>query len=442
MKIKKSLPRIYELVFVLLVAFVFVSSNIVVASAEALRIKEPSAVNVEVMGEVIDLETLKVESISGNVKITDTIEDAVDITTSLKISPTNFFTIENAGAQVIWESVLLPNGLKVLTDINIDDYRNGLFISISVRRNGDGWLHLATGTETRQYDLVGGISNPLSLKPSEERVALASSVRGEEVELVPGIFVKPLPIRSGSGIVHVFPAKEERVTTHTSITAYSRGIQPSARIGIERPKFYGLVHEVFFDDVQSVPEQLPNWWRTYTAIDYGVYVEEPSEARIKYDLQKYNKLVKGSDSRSKELWAYNIDTHGSTVDEPDKPLLGSDYSWLFPGEVEDLWYEDSNYIVRPWGTIILADACYSLWDSDESSGGEMAEAWVDYGASAYVGSTFLVPADADDFLEEFWRSLCQENENVGKAESDASTAMGFGATDFQVYGDSSETLPG
>jgi len=396
-------------------------------------------VEVDVSGELFDwVATSQIKRFSGNVKITGLGNGLVDITINLVSSSADSFTAKSSSVPVVWEGILLPDGRKVVNDINIDDYRNGLFISISILRNGDGWLHLATSTATKQCDVAGYIENPLSLRPGKERVGVASNMDGEEIELAPSIIVKPVPIQLDSEIVYVFPTGEKKLITRTTITTYSSYVQP---LKIIRPTFYGLVHEVFFDAEQTTPEQLPGWWRDGTWIDRGVYVEAPSEARIKSDLQYYNRYYHYDELASKELWAYNIDTHGASVDEPDKPLLGADYSWLYPSEVEQLWYYCDEYEIMPHGTIVLADACRSLWDSDENGGGEMAQAWVDYGAFAYVGSTILVPADIDPFLTEFWWSLCYQEETVGKAESDASVAQGLAPAAFQVYGDSNAILP-
>jgi hypothetical protein len=395
-------------------------------------------VEIDVSGELIDWAAMShIKSVSGNVKITGLENGLVDITINLMSSSADSLTAKSSSVPVIWEGILLPDGRKVVNDINIDDYKNGLFVSISILRNGDGWLHLATSTTTMQCDVVGYIKKPLFFKPVDERVALASDISAEGVELAPDVIVKPAPIRVNSEIIYVFPVSEEIPTTRTTITSLS-GVQP---LRIIRPTFYGLVHEVFFDAQNVVPEQVPGWWRDGTWIDYGVYVEAPSEARIKSDLRYYNRYYHFDELASKELWTYEIDTHGADVDEPDKPLLGADYSWLYPSEVVQLWYYCDEYEIMPHGTIVLADACRSLWDSDETSGGEMAEAWVNYGANAFVGSTILVPIVMDAFTQEFWQSLCYQEETVGKAEADASIARGLNPNDFLVYGDSNSILP-
>jgi hypothetical protein len=396
---------------------------------------QPVAIETEVSGELLDsMAATEVKSFSGNVKITSFGTGFADI----RLSSGSGYIIKNTAIPIRWEVLRLPDGRVVLNDINIDDYKNGLFISISILSNGDGWLHLATCIGARQYDLAGYLNNPLSLKPLEQKIAAVSKMKGEEVELAPGIIKKPLPIRTESETVYVFAVGEDRPVTKTTIFTNVNKIGP---LKIIKPTFYGLVHEVFFDADNAVPEQVPAWMRDGTWIDYGVYVEAPSEARIKSDYQRYNRYYYYDELASKELWAYEIDTHGMSIDEPDKPLLGADSSWLYPNEVTALWYYGSDLEIAPHGTILLMDACVSLWDADESSGSEMGNAWINFGADAYVGSTINVPIVMDAFTREFWQSLCYQEETVGKAEADASTARGLGATAFLVLGNPNRTLP-
>lgn len=90
---------------------------------------------------------------------------------------------------------------------------------------------------------------------------------------------------------------------------------------------------------------------------------------------------------------------------------------------------------------MLASACQSLWNTDETGGSEMGDAWTNYGASAYVGSTVDLPPYMDTFTREFWQSMCYQEQNVGASEVDASIAQGFGSHDMQVHGNSGSTLP-
>lgn len=396
----------------LLVATIILTTNVAEGSINEGFIFWNFASEVNLTGTSLVIERgMPIDyGILGVLRISGDGDGFVDVTVNIN----GLSRLECHDVPVIWEITRTPKGKEIVT-LDISDYTNRIYINIRILKNGKGRVHLSTWTPTATYYVKGEIENPLIFGYVNQRVAVVDDA---------------------------FFEKNYDATRETRFKVYEKYtgeiISPNR---ISAAAYYGLVHEVFFDAEQTTPEQIPGWLEQGTWVQYGVYVEAPTEATIKSDLQYYNYYCYyGSPQRI--LVGYEIDTHGASVDEPDKPLAGADWSWLYPDEVKNLWKKvPGDYQIKPQDTVILADACRSLWDSDENSGGEMAAAWVDYGAAAYVGSTILVPADIDPFLTEFWQSLCFQEETVGNAESDASAVQGLSSTDFQVYGKSDFRIP-
>ncbi|MHA1167130.1 MAG: hypothetical protein ACTSRU_04870 [Candidatus Hodarchaeales archaeon] len=98
--------------------------------------------------------------------------------------------------------------------------------------------------------------------------------------------------------------------------------------------------------------------------------------------------------------------------------------WLDSTEIEDLWYYNydsttrEKIIIYPTDTIIHATVCYG-YAVDSSSTPYTALAFIEYGAAAFIGATVTVPSVYnDDFTDDFWNSLCQDDESVYTATLD------------------------
>lgn len=223
---------------------------------------------------------------------------------------------------------------------------------------------------------------------------------------------------------------------------------------------YGVSHECY-DFGVSYPEELPdNYWEPYTSIDIGIYRLHPSEALVKSDLQTYNlDYVEGGRGFFRDMLAYCMGTHGG----PHWEIWGfvrHCFLWwcwweyervgiIYPDEVEALWYHyydpgtgiESD--VYPYDTIIMSDSCYGYY-KPPSTDPTMAKAFVDYGASAFVGATITVPAASDTYMRAFWNDLCQWNYNVRHATITLCNTYGQGwnlGDEWRIYGNSYATLP-
>ena len=229
-------------------------------------------------------------------------------------------------------------------------------------------------------------------------------------------------------------------------TDYNYGI-----LGITFTK-YGISHECY-DFGLSYPEDLSDdYWEPYTSIDIGIYRLWPTEATVKSDLQYYNKdSIQNGHGYSRDIKAYSMVTHGG----PHWEIWKKVWFWqekvsnIYPNEISALWYysydpyNNLEIDVHPWNTIIMSDSCYGYF-KPPSTNPTMAKAFVDYGASAFVGSTIATPAASDTFMRAFWYDLCQGNYNVRHATITLCNTYGHGwnlGDEWRIYGNQYVTLP-
>lgn len=223
---------------------------------------------------------------------------------------------------------------------------------------------------------------------------------------------------------------------------------------------YGVVHECY-DYLLDYPPELPDdYWEPYTTIDIGIHRLNPSEAQVKSDLQMYNMdIFTGSHMIVKDMLAYNMVTHGG----PYWEVWGwvwvtwwwigwweyRHVSTIYPSEIEALWYHYYNpstgeeFDVYPYDTLLFSDSSFSYF-KPPSTDPTMAKAFVDYGASAFVGSTTSHTRFSDDFMRIFWYQICQNNSNVEYAVIKFCDWWGHDwdlGDEWRIYGYQYATLP-
>jgi len=224
-------------------------------------------------------------------------------------------------------------------------------------------------------------------------------------------------------------------------------------LGISFTK-YGISHEAY-DFGVSYPDELPDdYWEPYSTIQIGIYRLHPSEAQIKSDLQYYNKdRIELGQGYSRNVLAYSMGTHGGPYWEVWQWVrvwwwwVYSCVGYIYPSEIEALWYHSTQgnveIDVKPWDTIAMSDTCFGYY-KPPSTNPTMAKAFVDYGATAFVGATISTPADSDDYMRAFWYDLCQGNYNVNHATTTLCNTYGNGwnlGDEWRIYGDQYGTLP-
>lgn len=124
-------------------------------------------------------------------------------------------------------------------------------------------------------------------------------------------------------------------------------------------------------------------------------------------------------------------------------------SYIYPNEISALWYytydpyTELEVDVHPWNTILMSDSCYGYY-KPPSTNPTMAKAFVDNGASAFVGAIIGIPEDFDTYMQAFWNDLCQGNYDVEHATITLCDTYGNGwnlGDQWRIYGDEDATLP-
>ncbi|MHA1112061.1 MAG: hypothetical protein ACTSRE_13215 [Promethearchaeota archaeon] len=179
---------------------------------------------------------------------------------------------------------------------------------------------------------------------------------------------------------------------------------------------YGIVHNIA-DNVQLLfGEDIADKMAEASSIDYTLYRDGPSESTVKSDLQYYNKEDLTYD---RKIYAYHSFSHGTDTN--------ADWYWpgLFPSrlsaaEVENLWGYSGGNFYYPYYMLIKATNCHGMDPLD------MADAFIDYGANAYVGNTDTdynleemdLDCDEDASHDGFWEALIDHGDTVSTARSD------------------------
>ncbi len=140
---------------------------------------------------------------------------------------------------------------------------------------------------------------------------------------------------------------------------------------------------------------------------------------------------------------------------PDWDLTDGGGGIIEDNEIAALWFHYYNPStneetdIYPTDTIVIANSCYGYWYPFESPPTPfMARAFVNYGAAAFVGATFMIPAEVIDLpMRWFWGNLTEDNTDV----LDATIAICEGVNnppydwnvgdDWKILGDNSTTLP-
>jgi len=243
---------------------------------------------------------------------------------------------------------------------------------------------------------------------------------------------------------------------------------------------YGVAHDLFdldedhgIDNPSYLRKLRDYYWEPYSSIDIGIWRYMPSESQVKSDLQYYNKDYYDGFASGyiRDILAYNVLTEDISF---QGKLPGPDwevYQWqlflwwwsqnlvgvVLPCEVRGLWYHSYNpstgeeIDVYPTNSLIFSHTCNG-WSAGLSDyrGPEMAHAFYDYGAGAFVGSHTYTYAWCENTLPDpariyFWDSLCQQNENVGTALDDycafLSGVFGYNMRpEWHIMGSSSLTI--
>lgn len=186
----------------------------------------------------------------------------------------------------------------------------------------------------------------------------------------------------------------------------------------------------------SVPNTLPNMWKSYSWVDRAVYSLEPTESEFKSRLSLFCRHYPSNPGS----WSYYLgalEVGGHTIDQAEMYNTGSPHyfepdsiwvvtnggSYIWPNEIQNLWTAGTDrkgvYHIRPDHTIVSAQLCYSVVDVHDYATppwfSEMAHSFVAYGAAAYAGSRSTIPFTMDPYTYEFWWSLTYQDQTIADA---------------------------
>ncbi|MBN2156197.1 MAG: hypothetical protein JW776_09150 [Candidatus Lokiarchaeota archaeon] len=201
---------------------------------------------------------------------------------------------------------------------------------------------------------------------------------------------------------------------------------------------YGVVHLPYDLDQDHgsssshyVDDVCNDYLEPESGVDIGIYRYLPTEATIKSDLSYYNKDYYFDTGYVNDILAYLIVTENTEISNHNWKIWK--WRWLFgwyqdvdsiltASEIEDLWYTiddpdwgDPDTYIYPEDTIVVAHMCYS-WGTD------IADAFIDDGANAFMGSNGIAysysPEVTDDPARVFWEELCDNDANIEDARDD------------------------
>ncbi|MHA1673635.1 MAG: hypothetical protein ACTSYI_08395 [Promethearchaeota archaeon] len=199
-----------------------------------------------------------------------------------------------------------------------------------------------------------------------------------------------IDVHSSFGDYHFIsiPVKCEIIYGNESIPVDESPTTPAPKSAYSYTK-WGIVHNVAFGQYAIWPSEYMSWIEnienymddcsqltgayTFTRVD-------PYESQVKSDLQYYNKDYELSYFR--DILLYTIYAHGAMLSTTwgMRPADPYDQPILTAAEVEDLWYDSGYYHVSPNDMIVLARSCWGMVNTN------MADAFVDYGATAFIGN--------------------------------------------------------
>lgn len=293
----------------------------------------------------------------------------------------------------------------------IEDPLDGFFMTMFITAN-IVFIDLAFDDGDCQYCYNGIVSKEyLSLNPyfNQQIKTVHSNFRKEAYKIDLDNMIQEFRDFQSSSVKIFQNNKEKEIETTSSISTTN----------------YGIAHECRdFSDV-NLAEILPSYfWEPYSEIDFGIHRSKPSEAQVKSDLQYYNKdyVNYPFDGYIRNIKAYAM--YAESYPDANTDWLikykyywwGKEiYYWLTPSEVTSLWYSQQgtyDTVVYPTDMIIHATVCFGFSGSNDIP--HMAQAFVWYGATAYIGAANVpIPRlHNDDFTHNFWYCLCQLDTTV------------------------------
>ncbi|MHA1602811.1 MAG: hypothetical protein ACTSXK_18070 [Promethearchaeota archaeon] len=305
-------------------------------------------------------------------------KDFLNISIQLKSGNYEFRNVHVNG------SIFMDQDNHQMYTYDIEQSTSGFFMSMDIYSNITK-IDLAFDGGDRQLCYKGYINRGYSsLNLYFTRGLEKYSVKGNEKSLLPQSKLsfeddRQQMMNKAVNNLHIFKSEHKENSTHPKSA------------GFVTYKF-GIVHNVAFgknngNDYFSWIDNEIYMYMSYTRQLYDYFFrDDPSESLVKSDLQYYNEdLFENGHGYKRDILLYTIYAHGMFGFSRRWQMEGS-FHYLYPSEVRSLWYHhETNFgmdfkDVNPNNMIILAKVCWGLKSN------QMADAFVDYGATAFAGN--------------------------------------------------------
>lgn len=400
-------------------------------------------------GEIVDLESNpEVKDLKGKITLAPSKEEGfIHLKLTVEGSTHGEKEIVFNDLPVNVKMIKTSSNEEAVGILEVDDFGKGLFFSISFLDNGDGDFTLSICSKHKQYNCKGIITDVLNTNILSEYILNPQKAIKTKHASISSAKESGKLKSSGSKIKSFIDANNVKLLCSEKPTALVK-----TKLKVINPnKFkkktkstngglyivnYALFHEIFF-----VSDPGPNMAASLIAettsdiIDVVVFkdadVHNLLRPNVLSDIIFYNRdyVTVGS---QRNLLAYQVSTHG----DGSTAFQTEDYDWITDHDIRNCWGKNAEWSTYPTGTVILTEQCYGAYKND------MASAWLDFGASAYVGNTGITPGYTRDFIVGFWNAMAVDRKKVSDALAYAKAVSGDpGVQTFKVIGNGNISWP-
>lgn len=298
------------------------------------------------------------------------------------------------------------------------------------------WFNLAFSTPESQYELNYVDTGVLPLHSNE----VSTEVYDEEY--------KPIP-----NAIAMMDFLNERVRADLIIVPITSGPKSASLTN------YGLLHQCQPANSESQFSSIESDIEDNSGISDVISRYNPTRATVLADIQYYSldvfknyNFLYQRNLRAYEIVCSSISTSVYWKLYGNKHLEGFSWTWdyygqITPSDIEDLWGTEmqgngEEWFYYPSDCIVLAYGSYT-WGATTLSNPDMGDAWVDYGADAFVGSICSISySTAGDYSDDFWDALTTGNDDVEQATTDLCSEGGWTLdTHWKILGSATASLP-
>jgi hypothetical protein len=364
------------------------SMPFIVASQDGIStaIEMDVVISTDLIGSSIDFERTSIVSrVTGEITFKVTPEGFADLDVCFHNGAG--WSTESCQIPIVKKNTVLPKGYTVTT-LDISDYLGGTFLDVRILKNRSVSICITTEIDDVQYSghaLVGadeiGQIGLEALTRSYRRVK-TWTITGPEAACYAEKENAP------SSIPQVRNSHEDSIkkTQNKTITGSRPPYVPEVYFLNHYISIFGSPWVVDIGDVLI----------DYSYITRELTREDPSMGQVKADLKMCSKHYYYRPFQTKTLGAYMVNSHGTFEEETEEVLFLVEDGWIDSEDVESCWISSDTYYCRPDACIVSMLTCYGLYYNS------MGDAFMNYGARAYIGSDDTLPGNLNMFIEEFW----------------------------------------